>query len=243
MTFAGRTAIITGAGGSLGSAMVRAFRDAGARVVAVDFKAAALAPLTAADPDIVAVVADVTSAADAMRIVEAAGGRIDALCNNAAILGRSAFMEETAEEDWDRVLATNLKGPFLVCRAVIPVMLENGGGAIVNTSSIAALGRSQAGAAYTASKHGLIGITQHIAYAYGDQGIRANAICPGGMVPAMQGVPSSERFGALIEKRKSPRPAPAPVEKVAAVALFLASDDAAHINGAAVPVESGALHW
>lgn len=243
MDLAGRTAIVTGAGGGLGSALVRAFLGAGARVVAVDFKAEALAALKAADPELVTVVADVTAPQDAAEIVAAAGDRIDILCNCAAILGRAAFMEEMSPVEWDRIIATNLTGPFLVTRAVIPAMLKNGRGAIVNVASIAGLGRGQSSAAYTSSKHGLIGMTEHIAYAYGDQGIRANAICPGGMVPSMQMQPPTERFNALFAKRKSDRPAPAPVEKVAAVAVFLASDDAAHINGAAIPVESGALHW
>jgi NAD(P)-dependent dehydrogenase (short-subunit alcohol dehydrogenase family) len=242
MELAGRTAIVTGAGGSLGSAIVRAFRDAGARVVAVDIRAEAFAALPA-DPEIVTVVADVTVPKDAGKIVAAAGERIDVLCNCAAILGRAALMDEMSPEEWDRIIATNLTGPFLISRAVIPVMLRNGGGAIVNIASIAGLGRGQSSAAYTSSKHGLIGMTEHIAYAYGDRGIRANAICPGGMVPAMKMQPPSEGFAALFAKRKSDRPAPAPVDKVAAVAVFLASDGAAHINGAALPVDSGALHW
>ncbi|HVW33211.1 MAG TPA: SDR family oxidoreductase [Acidimicrobiia bacterium] len=238
---AGRTAIVTGAAQGIGAAMVRLFHRHGARVVAVDLRADLLEHLDAECPGLVPVAADVSSSADADRIMAAAGERLDIVCNNAGILDGLALVDEVTEEQWERVMAVNLRGPFLLCRRAVPVMTRQGKGVILNTASVAGLRGGRAGAAYTAAKFGLVGLTQNIAAAHGRDGIRCNAICPGSVLTnVMDGVELSPR-GALLPKRDQGKPAPASPEEIAAAALFLVSDEASNVNGVALPVDGGYL--
>src|SRR5262245_31452493 len=242
--WANKTAIVTGAGGSLGSTIVRALRDVGARVIAVDIRQEALTALQRQDPSIVGVVADVSASADAERVIVAAAGRVDALCNCAAIQGDHGLVDETTDATWAEVMRVNLTGPFVMCRAVLPVMLQNGGGAIVNVSSMSGLRGGRASPAYTASKYGLVGLTQNIAATYGEHGIRCNAICPGGMTPPMAAPGlTTERLRAFRARHRPVKPPPVPVERVAQLVVVLASEIARDVNGTALPVESGELTW
>jgi NAD(P)-dependent dehydrogenase (short-subunit alcohol dehydrogenase family) len=252
LDFSGRAAVITGAGSGIGAAMAAAFARAGAGVVACDLLPERLekvvGEIRAAGGKAVSVAGDVTKGADADRFLAAAvevggrGGRVDILCNNAGIMDRRMPVDEVDEETWNRVLAVNLTGPYLLCHRSVKLMLAASppGGVIVNTASVAGLRGGRAGAAYTASKHGLIGLTQNIAATFGMDGIRCNAICPGGVATQiMDAGPPSERGSRLFQYIYRPE-ATDPVN-IANLALFLASDAAAFINGAAVVADGGML--
>jgi NAD(P)-dependent dehydrogenase (short-subunit alcohol dehydrogenase family) len=193
----------------------------------------------------VGVVGDVTKPADADRFVGTAieaGGRIDVLCNNAGVMDRRLGAHEVDEDLWDRVLGVNLTGPYLMARRAIPIMLERKAGVIINTASVAGLRGGRAGAAYTASKFGLIGLTQSIAAFYGRDGIRCNAICPGSVatnITADSGELSA--LGVRTFEAVGYRPPQAQPADIAAVALFLASAQSGYINGATIVVDGGLL--
>jgi NAD(P)-dependent dehydrogenase (short-subunit alcohol dehydrogenase family) len=243
--FDGRTAVITGAGSGMGAAMARAFHAEGASVVAADVDAAGLertlADLGGASDRARPVVLDVSDR-EAVAAFGAGLERVDVLCNNAGILDDYTPAHETSWELWTRILAVNLNGPYLMAHAIVPKMLEQGKGAIVNTASIAGFVAGGGGAAYTTSKHGLIGLTKQLAFDYGRLGIRANAICPGAIATGMTvelRTPElgNEHVNAAIEATPAGRWGEP--EEVAALALFLASDEASFIHGVPVLVDGG----
>jgi NAD(P)-dependent dehydrogenase (short-subunit alcohol dehydrogenase family) len=235
----GRTVIVTGAASGIGHAIARAFERQGDEVVAVDINNEGLEALGHELRLRAALAADVGTAAGAEAAIAAAGTRVDVLCNNAGIVDALAPIDETSEEDWDRVIRVNLKGPFLLCRLAVPRMLAQGGGVIVNTASIAGLRGGRGGPAYVASKFGVVGLTHNIAVSHGSRGIRCNAICPGSVATAIaRGSIRSEAAIAQLSRDRH-RPAPFSPEHVASLAVFLAGDGAAHINGAAIPIDDG----
>ncbi|MGI4895974.1 MAG: SDR family NAD(P)-dependent oxidoreductase, partial [Janthinobacterium lividum] len=178
--FAGRTAIVTGAGSGIGRATALRLAQEGARVVAADVVAERLDAFVAefSDLDLVPVVGDITSEEGVRTVVDAADGRVDALANVAGIMDAFLPPAEVDDATWERVFAVNLTAPMRLTRAVLPLMIEAGGGAIVNVSSEASLRASASGVAYTASKHAVNGLTKSTAFFYGKQGIRANAVAP-----------------------------------------------------------------
>jgi NAD(P)-dependent dehydrogenase (short-subunit alcohol dehydrogenase family) len=246
--FEGRVAVVTGAGSGMGAAMARGFSAEGASVVAVDVDAAGLertmGDLGGASDRARAVILDVTdrAAVAAFGADLAARGRVDVLCNNAGVLDDYTPAHETDWELWTRILGVNLNGPYLMAHAIVPTMLAQGKGAIVNTASIAGLVAGGGGAAYTTSKHGLIGFTKQLAFDYGRRGIRANAICPGAIATGMTvelRTPElgNEHVNAAIEATPAGRWGEP--EEVAALALFLASDEASFVHGVPVLVDGG----
>lgn len=236
-----RTVVLTGAAGGVGAAAAARFADIGDRVIAVDRDEQGLDRF-AAELGVTAVPADVSNPDDVRRVVELAGD-VDVLVNNAAVIDRLGRAHEADLEEWNRLLAINLTGPFLFCHEVLPGMLERGGGVIVNVASVAGLRGGRAGAAYTASKHGLVGLTLNIAATLGDQGIRSNVICPGSIQTDMQVV--DHVFPAALDalQRDRRKPPPALPEEIVDVMVFLASDAAARINGVALPVDSGSTAY
>jgi NAD(P)-dependent dehydrogenase (short-subunit alcohol dehydrogenase family) len=232
----GKTVIVTGAGSGIGRAMVELFLAEGARVIGADIDAGRLQTL---EPSVTRVAADVSTPDGAERIVAAAGGSLDVLCNNAGIIDALAPIDETTDRDWDRLMAVNLKGPFLLSRLAIEAMLPRGGGSIVNTASVAGLRGGRAGAAYTASKFGLIGLTMNIAVTHGARGIRCNAVCPGSVATDISGAVEMSELGRSLTLRDRDKPAPASPHQIAAVAVFLATDAASRINGTTIPVDAG----
>ncbi|MDR5710387.1 MAG: glucose 1-dehydrogenase [Armatimonadota bacterium] len=247
MRLAGKVVLITGAGAGIGRAIATLFAQEGAAVVVSDIVAerveTTVEALRVPGGKAVGVVGDVSSEADADRMIESAireYGRLDILVNNAGIMDRFLPAAETPTDLWRRVMGVNLEGPFFLCRRALGHMLEQGGGVIVNISSVAGLLGGRAGAAYTVSKHALIGLTRHIAQHYGARNIRCNVICPGAIQTGIPlgGEPHAEAMQRVMGLM-SYLPRPGQPEEVARAALFLASDEASYVNGAILVVDGG----
>ena len=236
--FEGKVAIVTGAASGIGRATVERLVVEGARVVALDVER------FEAPPGVVIRSGDVSDPATATSVVDAAVeafGHLDVLANVAGIL-RTAHTHEHSLETWDRVLAVNLTGTFLMCRAAIPALLEAGGGAIVNTSSTAALAGHPWAAAYSASKGGVLALTKVLAVEYAKRGIRANAVCPGSIrTPITADFDFPEGADPKLVRRIMSITEPEGPEVVAAAIAYLASDDARHVNGESLRVDGGTL--
>ncbi|WP_007023663.1 SDR family NAD(P)-dependent oxidoreductase [Saccharomonospora iraqiensis] len=239
--FAGRVVVVTGAASGIGRATASRVVREGGRVVAVDLAADKLDELVAEfdDTRVVAVPADITSDEDVARVVAAAGDRIDGLANVAGITDDFSPVHEVSDAVWQRVFDVNVHGLFRLTRAVVPTMLAAGSGAIVNIASEAALRGSAAGAAYTASKHAVVGLTRSAAFMYGPSGIRVNAVAPGGVATGMSpgemstfGRQRTGDFLALI-------PPIATAPQLAASITFLLSDDGVNVSGAVLPSDGG----
>lgn len=238
----GKVCLITGAGSGIGQATALLFHREGARIVAMDHAPGGLERLPQ-DGRLVGVMGDVSKRADAEAIVATAlerFGRLDILCNIAGIMDRVLPVTEVTDEVWDHVLAVNLTGPMLTSRAAIPAMLRTGGGVIVNISSVGGLFGARGGAAYVASKHGLIGLSKSIAATHGRHGIRCVAICPGAVETGigLGGEPSALGLEALNRALPS-NPRTAHAEEIAATILFCASDEASFVNGTTLVADGG----
>lgn len=238
-----KVALVTGAGSGMGRAIAQEFSAQGARVVCLDLNGTAAAATAVKLPGSIAVacdISDVTSVADACAAAEAQMGQIDILVNCAGILDGYAPVTETSDALWDKIIGVNLKGMFLVSRAVLPGMVARKLGAVVNISSIAGLVAGGGGAAYTASKHGVIGLTRQMSYDYGHHGIRANAICPGAIETAMtKDILTSGDMAVMELVRSVPAGRHGQPEEVAKLALYLASDDSSFVHGAVMAIDGG----
>jgi meso-butanediol dehydrogenase/(S,S)-butanediol dehydrogenase/diacetyl reductase len=234
----GKAALVTGGGSGIGRAICGRFADEGASVVVADI-AGDRAEEVAAEIGGRAVQADVTVAADVARMVEAAE-RVDVLVNNAGY-GTANDLLEIDEETWDDEVAINLKAAFLCSKAVLPGMIERGGGVIVNIASVNGLAFF-ANEPYSAAKAGMINLTRSMAARYGPRGVRAVAIAPGTIrTPLWQ--ERVDKEPAIFERlvRWYPLRRVGEPEDVAAAAVFLASDDAAWITGEVLRVDGGLL--
>ena len=239
--FDGRTVIVTGAASGIGRATAsRITREAG-RVIAVDISGDRLDDLltSLSNTHVVTVAGYITQQADIDRIVDTAGSRIDGLANVAGVNDDFSPAHETSDAIWDRVLAINLTGSFKLTRAVLPTMLAAGRGAIVNVSSEAGLRGNASGTAYTVSKHGIVGLTRSAAFMYGPQGIRVNAVAPGGVATGSRPATISEYGRGRLGPFLNLIPTVATAEHLAASITFLLSDDAVNINGAILPSDGG----
>ena len=239
----GRVVLVTGAGSGIGRATVVRLVAEGATVVAADIDAQGLADTVtgASRPDAVSpFVGDVSDPTFAPAAVAAAleHGRLDTVVNSAGIL-RFEHSHEVRLEDWQRVLDVNLTGTFLVCQAALAALLD-GGGAIVNVASTAALAAHPWAAAYSASKGGVLALTRTLAIEYAKQGLRANAVCPGSIDTPITGAFNLPE-GAdakLLHRIMSPVGMGDPSVVAAAIA-YLGSDDSRHVNGADLRIDGG----
>ena len=238
-----RTAVITGAAQGLGLVTARRFAEAGYRVVLTDIQPldTNLIDFTAAGHCATGLSGDVSSEEFVARLadhVESVGGGADVLVNNAGI-SLICPAEDTSLEQWQRVMAINLQGPFLLCRAFGRQMLRRGSGSIVNVASIAGINGVIHRSAYNASKHGLVGLTRTLAGEWGGRGVRVNAVCPGWIKTEMdeRDMGSGAYTDADIVNRV-PMARFAKPDDVAAAILFLAND-AGFVNGVTLPVDGG----
>ncbi|MGN6199294.1 SDR family NAD(P)-dependent oxidoreductase [Humibacter sp.] len=240
--FSGARVIVTGAGSGIGKATALRLLAEGAIVIATDISEPRLAVLAeeARQDRFITVAGDVGDETVVAELIQAAGGPITSLANVAGIMDDFLPPAEVEDTVWDRVLRINLTAPMRLTRAVLPGMLERGAGTIVNVSSEAGLRGSAAGAAYTASKHALIGLTRSTAFFYAAKGIRCNAVAPGATLTNIQAEFRSafagERMGPYMQTNV---PQPATAEELAAAITWLLSDDSSNVNGAVLPSDNG----
>lgn len=242
----GSVAVVTGAGSGIGLATALRLAKEGALVVGCDVNPAvlesALGQIRAAGKDATMVPADVTRQGDVDNLIDSAlarHGRVDILANVAGIMDGFLPAHEIDDGTWNRVMAVNLTGPMMLCRRVLPGMMERRHGAIVNVASVGGLGGGSAGIAYTASKHALIGLTRSIAWVYRGDGIRCNAVCPGGVVTNIDATPRSSwglerlaQYHGLAVRTAQP-------DEIATLLSWLASDEASDLNGAVITADAG----
>ena len=252
MDFKGKVALITGAGNGIGRACAIGFASRGARVVVVDHDKdageATAGILRQQGGEALFVAADVTKSTEVQNYVKAAldaYGAIDCFHNNAGIEGAVAPTAEYDEDMFDRVMNVNVKGVFLGLRHVLPVMIKQGRGAIVNTASIAGLVASPGMPAYVASKHAVIGLTKTAAGEVGRSGVRVNAVCPGPidtrMIHALEAMlnPADPASVGARYQQNIPLGRYGTAEEVANIVQFLCSDLASNITGGHYVVDGG----
>jgi NAD(P)-dependent dehydrogenase (short-subunit alcohol dehydrogenase family) len=242
--------IITGAGSGTGRSMATLFGREGARVVAADWHAETLSGVVdevrAAGGLATGVHGNVAREADCAAIVQAAldaHGRVDALVNNAGVMDTNQGVGELDNVMWERVLGINLNGPMYLSRLVVPRLVAQGGGAIVNVASVAGVGGGAAGAAYTTSKHALVGLTKNTAFRYALDKVRCNAIIAGAIATnIMQSVDASQMDAAATARYQTwygAIPATLDPIDIAELTLFLVSDASRCITGACIAADGG----
>ena len=249
-----RVTIVTGAATGIGRAIAHRLGAEGARVVVADRQTAAgeatTGELRAGGVEARFVPCDVADAGQVRTLVDeavAAWGRVDVLVNNAGVPGPGVPADLLDEEDWDRVIAVNLRGVFLCAKYAMPHLVASGRGAVVNIASTFGLVGAHAAPAYCASKGGVIALSRQLAVDYGPRGVRVNAICPGyvdtdmdqrraRMAPAAAASALAARQAAASLQ---PLGRQADATEIAAAVAFFASDDAAFVTGAVVPIDGG----
>ncbi|HEY3654192.1 MAG TPA: SDR family oxidoreductase [Steroidobacteraceae bacterium] len=245
-----KVAVITGAASGMGRAMAIRFAAEGAKLIVGDRHVERLGEMVGlvrgGGGTIASAAGDISDQATAEALVDLAHsthGRIDVLVNNAGIMDYFQGVGELENDVWRRVLATNLDGPMFTTRRALAYMLKAGKGSIVNIASLSSFSGASAGAAYTASKHALLGLTRNTAWRYAKEGIRCNAICPGAVQTNIQesmpenlidpkGMARAVEFFGLGSAYFEP-------SEIASLALFLASDEARYINGSVVSADAG----
>lgn len=248
MKLSGQVAVVTGAASGMGKAIAELFALEGAKVIVSDLRQEAadvvVSGIVAKGGQAVGIAADVSVEKDIQQLIDRTVetfGTVDILINNAGVMDNFIPAADLTDEVWDRVLAINTTGPMRATRKVLPIFLEKQSGVIVNVASVGGLNGSRAGAAYTASKHALIGFTKNVGFQYAAQGVRCNAIAPGGVNTGIgQTINEPNAFG--LEKAMSGagfNPRSGESDEIATIALFLASRDSSFVNGTVVTADAG----
>lgn len=250
MELKGKTAIVTGAQRGIGEGIAVVLARKGANVIVNDLKVTREAEdvvrkITSLGGQASAIAADITQKDEVQAMVAATikqFGSVDILVNNAGIEAPPGLTKDLREEQWDRVLAVNLKGAFLCCQAVIPQMMKQKHGRIVNIGSTAGVRMTfLGGIEYTCSKHGLVGLTNHLAWELADSKITINTICPGGVQTPLMEMTTTPEYRATIVNRLVPLGRFTTIEEIGEAVSFFASDQAAMITGQVLAVDGGML--
>jgi NAD(P)-dependent dehydrogenase (short-subunit alcohol dehydrogenase family) len=244
MRLQNKTSIVTGAAHGIGRAIALRFAEEGAVVLVADIDEQAgeetAAEIRKAGHPASFVKCDVSVVSHVEHVVKLAGektGRIDVLCNNAALLGSWHDIAVATEEDWERNFRVTLLSAALFIKAALPYMQPHRAGSIVNVASIQGLVGARSSVAYTAMKHGMIGLTRSVAYDFGPHNIRCNAICPGPINTRISPAPGTEWRQRQIDKTMLGRTGEP--HEIAPAAVFLASDESSFVTGITLPVDGG----
>lgn len=244
---AGKVAVVTGAASGIGRAVTLQLLAEGAQVVAADVNTERLAEtveLAGSGASISTVVANLAEPDDVAAIVAKAEelGGADVLVNNAGIMDGFIPIGEVDDEQWQRVFAVNVTGPMQLTRALIGPMVERGKGSIVGVGSVAGMCGGAAGAAYTASKHAMTGLTKNTAFFYGPQGVRCNLVAPGGVETNIGEAGGAPTVGWAWERMQAGfgrAQRTATPQEISALVVWLCSDEAVNVNGAVIPTDGG----
>lgn len=241
MNFENKVVIVTGSASGMGVTEAEAFAKAGAKVVIADLNEEGAKQISekirSEGGESISVKVNLTNADEIQNlfdIVMNTYGHIDVLVNNAGLFDKYNHLLETSDELWDLVFDINVKAIFRLCKLILPQMIERHSGSIVNIASISGLVGSKGGAAYTASKHAVIGLTKHLSASYAKEGIKINAVCPGTIVTPLikDSVDSIPKDNIPMRRFGTP-------EEIAELVLFLASEKASFMNGAIIPIDGG----
>jgi NAD(P)-dependent dehydrogenase (short-subunit alcohol dehydrogenase family) len=244
----GKVAVVTGAGSGMGKSIAVLFAGEGARVIAADINQeslnAVIGEIRSSGGEAKSVIADVTREEDVRNMIDEAVnayGTLDILVNNAGIMDNFTPAEKVTDQVWEKVFAVNITGPMRTIRKALPIFIQKKAGVIINIASVGGLVGSRAGAAYTASKHALVGLTRNVGFQYVEHGIRCNAIAPGAVntnIAKTICTPDEFCMGrAMAGINLNPRTIEP--EEIARVALFLAGDDSSAINGTVITTDAG----
>lgn len=243
----GKVTLVTGGGSGIGRASALAFAREGGKVIIADVAIVSgketVQITKRAGGEAIFVEADVTKAAEVEALVDKAVktyGRLDCAFNNAGIEGSGSLTADCSEENWDRTINVNLKGVWLCIKYEIPWMLNHGGGAIVNMSSVVGLVGAENRPAYVASKHGIVGLTKAAALEYAKSGIRVNAVCPGIIrTPMMDRITSGDPQAEASRIEREPVGRMGTPEEIAEAVVWLCSDAASFVTGHTMIVDGG----
>ncbi|MEC0128976.1 SDR family oxidoreductase [Paenibacillus pabuli] len=243
-----KVAVVTGAGSGMGRAIATLYAQEGAKVIVSDINAetaqTVVDEIKAQGGEAIVVLANVAKEEDIQNLIDTAVstyGTVDVLVNNAGIMDGMEPAADVSDDKWERVFAINTTSVMRATRKVLPIFLEKQKGVIVNIASAGGLNGGRAGAAYTASKHAVVGFTKNTGYMYAEQGIRCNAIAPGAVATNISSsMAGLSQFGAGRQQLgMATNPRIGTSEEIAKVALFLGSDESSFVNGTVITADAG----